>query len=130
MAVEPDSSIYSLAMRQRKNDLAVGEEDIKSVLKPYKLQNALLTLGYGSLTTRLLRNSRRIPENILLSTCRRSRLSLYRRTTSPTTSKTPKTTATTTSTNIKPVFAVLNAFSTATAALEILTFLETIHTTK
>jgi hypothetical protein len=36
-------------MRQRKNYLAVGEEDIKSILKPYKLQDALLTLGHHSI---------------------------------------------------------------------------------
>jgi len=49
MPLSPDKGIASLGKRVRKNRLLIGEEDIKNVLKPYNLQDALIELGWWSI---------------------------------------------------------------------------------
>ncbi len=58
MPLSSDKGIASLARRVRKNHLLVREEDIKNVLKPYKLQDALITLGRWSVRIQFYESDR------------------------------------------------------------------------
>lgn len=49
MQLSPDKGIASLANTVRKNNLLIGEDAIKNVLKPYKLQDALIEIGWWSI---------------------------------------------------------------------------------
>lgn len=58
MQLNPDKGIASLAKRVRKDRLRIREDDIKNVLKPYNLQDALITLGWWSVHTRFYDDDR------------------------------------------------------------------------
>lgn len=51
MPLRPDRAIAALGKRTRQNHLLVREEDLVKVLKPYKLQDALIAIGWWSLHT-------------------------------------------------------------------------------